>query len=492
MGKKPIRLTRAVVLSTAAFVGSCSLIGGLTGLPATAATPTAGPAVSSTIEVAADSNTARAATGALEAGTSYDQFIVSYKDSARSATKQDRVRSMGPAAQEAGVTVKEVRPTATGGHVVKTNEKLSTSEAKQFMLDAAQTGSVESIEPDAMMTIAATPNDSRYGEQWDFHGSNGMRTPNAWNYSTGSGSVVAVLDTGITNHSDLNANVLSGYDFVSDASAARDGNGRDSNPADEGDWVNPGECGSSYGSNSSWHGTHVAGTVAAMTDNSKGVAGVAPTAKVVPVRVLARCGGSLSDISDAIVWASGGNVSGVPSNPNPADVINMSLGGGGACGYTYQNAINSAVSRGTSVVVAAGNESQNAANSRPANCNNVITVGASNKSGSRAFYSNYGAAVDVTAPGGDTSTRGGGILSTINSGRTTPSGEAYAEFQGTSMAAPHVAGVVALMRANNPNMSPSSVESSLKSGTRSMPGGCTGGCGAGLVDAGKVLSSMGY
>lgn len=220
--------------------------------------------------MAADTNTAQVATGALEAGTSYDQFIVSYKDSARSATKQDRVKSMGPAAKDAGVSVKELRPTATGGHVLKTNEKLSSSEAKQFMLDAAKTGTVESIEPDAMMTISRAPNDSRYGEQWDFHGSNGMRTPTAWNYSTGSGAVVAVLDTGITNHSDLNANVRPGYDFVSDASAARDGNGRDSNPADEGDWVNPGECGSRNGSNSSWHGTHVAGTVAAVTDNKVG------------------------------------------------------------------------------------------------------------------------------------------------------------------------------------------------------------------------------
>ncbi|MDN6332228.1 MAG: peptidase S8, partial [Micrococcaceae bacterium] len=182
MGKKPIRLTRAVVLSTAAFVGSCSLIGGLTGLPATAATPTSGPTVSNTVAVAADANTAQAATGALESGTSYDQFIVSYKDSASSATKQARVNSMGPAAKEAGVSVKELRPTATGGHVLQTNEKLSTAEAKQFMLDAAKTGTIDSIEPDAMMTIAATPNDTHYGQQWDFHGSNGMRTPSAWNY----------------------------------------------------------------------------------------------------------------------------------------------------------------------------------------------------------------------------------------------------------------------------------------------------------------------
>lgn len=491
MGVKPFRLTRAMTLSAAAFMGTCSLVGGAAVLPATAAGP---PAVQVSLEAASaaqpGADQARIAVGALEPGEAYDQFIVTYKDSTRAATKQARVKSLGPAAKQAGVGMKELRPTATGSHVVKADEKMSADEAKQFMLDAAESGTVASIEPDVRMTIALSPDDSRYGEQWDFTGSNGMRTPSAWNYSTGSGAVVAVLDTGITSHSDLNANVLPGYDFVSDSGAARDGTGRDSNPADRGDWYNAGECGSSSGSNSSWHGTHVAGTVAAVTGNGKGVAGVAPNAQVVPVRVLAKCGGMLSDIADAIVWASGGAVSGIPSNPNPADVINMSLGGGGACGYTYQNAINSAVSRGTSVVVAAGNAQQNAANSRPANCDNVITVAASDKSGGMSWYSNYGSPVDVTAPGGDTSSAGGGILSTLNSGRTTPGAEAYAEYQGTSMASPHVAGVVALMRSENPYMSPSSVEYWLKDGTRALPGGCSLGCGAGLLDAGKVLATV--
>src|SRR5690606_7514122 len=133
-----------------------------------------------------------------------------------------------------------------------------------------------------------------------------------------------------------------------------------------------GECGGGYppqDSGSSWHGTHVAGTIAAVTNNGIGVAGVAYNAKVVPVRVLGKCGGLTSDIADAIVWASGGSVTGVPSNPYPADVINMSLGGGGSCSSTTQAAINTARSNGTVVVVAAGNENTNASNSNPANCN---------------------------------------------------------------------------------------------------------------------------
>ncbi|KAG0750931.1 hypothetical protein G6F24_014800 [Rhizopus arrhizus] len=163
---------------------------------------------------------------------------------------------------------------------------------------------------------------------------------------------------------------------------ARDGGGRDSNPNDEGDWYGANECGPGIpASNSSWHGTHVAGTVAAVTNNSTGVAGTAFNAKVVPVRVLGKCGGYTSDIADAIVWASGGTVSGVPANANPAEVINLSLGGGGSCSATYQNAINGAVGRGTTVVVAAGNSNTNVSSSVPANCANVIAVAATTSAG---------------------------------------------------------------------------------------------------------------
>src|SRR5690606_32261732 len=185
-----------------------------------------------------------------------------------------------------------------------------------------------------------------------------------WDLATGSGVVVAVLDTGSTSHSDLNANTIAGYDILNDATDDGDGNGRDSNPADPGDY---------YGGNgSSWHGTHVAGTVAARTNNGVGVAGTAINTKIEQVRVLDRGCGYTSDIADGIIWASGGSVPGVPANPNPAEVINLSLGGQGSCGSTTQNAINGAVSRGTTVVVAAGNSNMNVSNFTPANCNNVI------------------------------------------------------------------------------------------------------------------------
>jgi serine protease len=421
------------------------------------------------------------------AGQQYSQFIVQFKDRAASDAAA-RARAVTPAAQRAGTSAAEVRGLATGATLIALGRALSDVEARSFMKDLAATGVVDYVEPDALMKATLTPDDPRYGEQWDFTGANGMRIPGAWDTSTGNGAVVAVLDTGITSHPDLNANVVGGYDFVSDATAARDGNGRDANPQDEGDWYAAGECGQTKAANSSWHGTHVAGTVAAVTGNATGVAGVAPNAKVVPVRVLAKCGGLLSDIADAIVWASGGAVTGIPANPNPARVINMSLGGAGTCGTTYQNAINAAVNRGTTMVVAAGNESQNAANSRPANCSNVVAVGASDPNGGLSYYSNYGSTVDLTAPGGDVRTAGGGILSTLNTGTTTPAAAGYAFYQGTSMATPHVAGLAALMTAAKPALTPSQVESTLKQGTRPMPAGCSLGCGAGLSDATATMA----
>ncbi len=305
------------------------------------------------------------------------------------------------------------------------------------MRQLAADPNVASVEIDQRMTIALTPNDPSLSNQWAFGTTTaGINVRPAWEQATGTGVVVAVIDTGITSHPDLNANILQGYDFVSDADMARDGNGRDSNPADQGDWIEANGCYSgSPATHSSWHGTHVAGTIAVVTNNSTGLAGTAFNAKILPVRALGRCGGYTSGIVDAITWASGGTVSGVPANTTPAEVINMSLGGSGACSTTYQNAINAAVGRGTTVVVAAGNRSVNVSTSSPANCANVIAVAATTSSRPKASYSNYGSGIDISAPGSS-------ILSTLNDGTTTPGN---ARYDGTSMAAPHVAGVAALV-----------------------------------------------
>ena len=426
-----------------------------------------------------------------------DRMIVKYKDASASAKgvarvpvmAQTRVDKLKRAGQQFGLLMRATHSTATGANVVHLGKKMSLADVEALAADlAARDPDVEYAEPDRMMVKMLTPNDTRYGEQWHyFESTGGLRANTAWDLSTGVGVNVAVIDTGYRPHADLSGQFVGGYDFITDVAIAADGNGRDSDAQDNGDSVVAGQCGAgSAASGSSWHGTHVAGTIAARTGNGAGVAGVAYGSKIVPVRVLGKCGGYTSDIADAIIWSSGGAVTGVPANAYPARVINMSLGGGGACDVTTQNAINSARSRGAVVVVAAGNENQNASNSNPANCAGVVTVAATNRSGGRAYYSNYGTVVDVAAPGGDTSVAGGGILSTLNTGTTTPGADNYAFYQGTSMATPHVAGVVALMLAKTPSLTVDQVESTLKSTSRAFPATCSG-CGAGIVDAFKAV-----
>ncbi|HWP94712.1 MAG TPA: S8 family peptidase [Gammaproteobacteria bacterium] len=421
------------------------------------------------------------------------RLIVKFKDdgtmnaSKREARLQQAMAKVGA---ELGVKLEKVRTLGTGAELIKVQGGRADmmALARRFAADP----NVEYAEEDRLLKPLLTPNDTRYNEQWHYYESTaGIRLPTAWDITNGSGVYVAVLDTGYRPHADLAANIVGGYDMISDTFVANDGNGRDSDAQDPGDWVAANECGGTHSAqNSSWHGTHVAGTVAAVTNNASGVAGVAYGAKVVPVRVLGKCGGYTSDIADGIIWASGGSVSGVPANPYPAKVINMSLGGSGACDSTTQAAINSARSRGTTVVVAAGNENTNASNSSPANCSGVVTVAAVNRSGGRAYYSNYGTVVDVAAPGGDVrSSASNGILSTLNTGTTTPGSDSYAFYQGTSMATPHVAGVAALLYARKSTATPDEIENTLKSTARAFPASCSG-CGTGIVDATAALNAI--
>lgn len=421
----------------------------------------------------------------LQSSSEHDRFIVKYRDgseahasrAALEARLRQAARALPAHASQRALSIEHLRRIATGAEVVRTSRKLDRVEAESLMRQLAADPSVEYVEVDQLMQAILTPNDTRYGEQWGyFEATGGIKANEAWDVSTGTGVVVAVLDTGSTSHSDLNSNTIAGYDMISDSTVAGDGNGRDSDPSDPGDYY--------QGQNSSWHGTHVAGTVAAITNNAKGVAGTAFGARVQHVRVLGRGGGYTSDIADGIAWASGGSVSGVPANANPAEVINMSLGGSGSCSSTYQNAINGAVNRGTTVVVAAGNSNVNVSNSVPANCSNVIAVAATDRNGARASFSNYGTGIDVSAPGV-------GILSTLNSGTTSPGSESYASYNGTSMAAPHVAGVVALMQAHATTpKTPAEIESLLKSTARALPGSCSGGCGAGIVNAKAAVDAV--
>jgi serine protease len=312
--------------------------------------------------------------------------------------------------------------------------------------------------------------------------------------------VVAVIDTGRTGHPDLNARWVGGWDFVSGDrngfATANDGDGRDADPSDPGDACDAGGVGRA----SSWHGTSVAGIVAATADNSIGIAGAAPEASVLPIRALGRCGGRLSDALDAMLWAAGIPVPGIPDNPHPARVLNLSLGGAfdESCSMdtsiSVQAAIDAIVARDVLVVAAAGNDGETAgypatgAIGMPANCRGVVAVAAHTRAGDLASYSNFGAAVALTAPGGGCGRSAGdcttplspcpvteapcGIVTTSNSGADAPSDPAYSEhFVGTSGAAPHAAAAAALLFAVRPTASAGDVAAALGNGARPWPDG---------------------
>ncbi|WP_213999065.1 S8 family peptidase [Arsukibacterium sp.] len=439
------------------------------------------------------------------------RFIIKYKESATDGMTEALPASVGQQRKAEIMQRRAERLSSRGGEnmryvrqmaldkraVFRAERQLSKKETQRMLSLLAQDDEVELVEEDLILRASYTPNDTQYNNQWHYYeATGGLRAPAAWDNATGQGVVVAVLDTGYRPHVDLNANLLPGYDMISDAFIGNDGNGRDSDARDPGDWVDTGECGNGYPPSfqgSSWHGTHVAGTIAAVSNNNSGVAGVAFNAKVVPVRVLGKCGGYTSDIADGIIWAAGGSVSGVPANPNPASVINMSLGGGGACNSATQSAINVARNNGAVVVVASGNDNDNANNYNPGNCAGVVNVAATGRNGGRAYYSNYGSSIDVAAPGGamNSANDSNGVLSTYNTGTTTPGSDSYGYSQGTSMAAPHVAGVAALIKQAKPAATPDEVESILKSTARSFPATCSS-CGTGIVDANAaVLAAQG-
>ncbi len=408
------------------------------------------------------------ATG-LASGEPVDGFIVTYQEG--SASKRDKAamqRSLDRAAvntfgRAKATTLRHERTLGVGAELVVVDRKLDRVDAEAMMRQIAADPDVVAVEANIRLYPTLTPNDTFYNLQYGFqNGVGGSNANLAWDTGfRGAGKIVAVIDTGYRPHVDLNANIINGYDFISNIATANDGNGRDSSALDPGDWSTAGQCfAGSPASNSSWHGTHVAGTVAAVTNNAAGVAGMAFNARVLAIRALGRCGGTLADIADAVTWASGGTVAGVPAvGANKASVINMSLGGGGSCaGSVMQTAISGAISRGTTVVVAAGNNNANVSGFTPASCTGagLIVVGATDSAGAKASFSNYGTGVDVSAPGVQ-------IASTLNAGTTVPGADNYVYYSGTSMASPHVAGLVAMMQSKpSVDCTPSACETLIK------------------------------
>ena len=219
------------------------------------------------------------------------------------------------------------------------------------------------------------------------------------------------------------------------------------------------------------------------------MAGVAPDARIVPVRALGRCGGNSANIIDAITWASGGKVNGAPVNKNPAQIINMSMGGSRTCPRFYQKVINAAVARGAIIVAAAGNNNEDARNAAPASCENVITVGATTNTGARSSFSNYGDTVEISAPGGEIKSHTG-ILSATDESPTAPRTANYASMVGTSQAAPHVSGTIALMLASNPDLKTAEIVTILQNTASPMAKCDRYACGAGIVNAASAVAQV--
>ncbi len=431
-----------------------------------------------------------------------DQLIIKFQETARmNLAGADQTEEMSRLSGVAGVELAYFHPMSGEAHVLKLPAALPEAEVAAMAARLSALPEVAYAEPDAIMQpLVTTPNDPQFPNQWHYKaptaGTYGINAPAAWDVTTGSASVVvAVIDTGILNHADLSGRTVPGYDFIIDTFVSNDGDGRDPDPSDPGDWITTNECGFPHSAqNSSWHGTHVAGTIGAASNNSLGVAGINWNSKILPVRVLGKCGGYVSDIAEGMRWAAGLAVSGVPANANPAKVLNLSLGGSGACGSTYQDAINAIVAAGSTVVVAAGNDNANAINFRPANCNQVVTVASTDRDGDRAYYSNFGSVVEISAPGGETnSIPANGVLSTLNTGTTVPVADAYAYYQGTSMAAPHVAGVASLLYSRNPNLTPVQVTHILTTTVTAFPGGSTCNtsiCGTGILNAANAVNGV--
>jgi serine protease len=411
----------------------------------------------------------------------------------------------------AGTVLTHYRFMSSDGHVIKLPQRMTLTEAAAVARKLSADPGVEYAEPDQRMFPLLFPNDPLYANQWHYKSPTsdgepgGVNLPGAWDITTGSSSiVVAVVDTGIRpNHEDIAGRTVTGYNFISDAPAAGNGIGRSTDPSDLGDWITQAEHDSGHFAgcpvtNSSWHGTHVSGTIGASTNNGIGVAGINWTSRILPVRALGKCGGLTSDIIDGANWAAGLPVPGVPANSNPAKVLNMSFGDTGACSAIWQATINNIIAAGATVVVAAGNSNTDAVNFSPANCNGVISVAAINRNGGRTFYSNFGTIVKIAAPGGDTRAAvANGVLSTLNSGTTipvaSPGGDIYQYNQGTSMAAPHVAGIASLILSINPNLTPAQILLRIQSTARAFPTGTgsdctTSTCGSGIINAAAAVN----
>jgi serine protease len=403
-----------------------------------------------------------------------DQIIVKWRDGA--AASGTRMQKLGATS---GMRMQRKQQLAAGTDVLQLDRALGAAEMNALLERLAADPDIEDAVADQRRFPHAVPADPLFADQWYFQNTeiSATHAQLAWDVTVGSNStVVAVIDTGVRfEHPDLlrlsqAGKLLDGFDFVSQTPFANDGDGRDANASDPGDFVTAAEtlqapftaCDET---SSSWHGTRVSSLIAALTDNAEGIAGTGWNTLVLPVRVLGKCGGTDSDIIAGMRWAAGIAVPNAPPNPNPAQVINLSLGGAGACTFAYQSAVNEIIARGVLIVASVGNDGGEV--SAPANCPGVLGVTGIRHAGTKVGFSSLGPGAGIGAPGGNcvnlTITPSTPCLFPItaatNTGTTTPGASAYTDHVaninvGTSFSAPLVAGAAALMHALNSRLTP--------------------------------------
>lgn len=415
--------------------------------------------------------------------------IVKMRSGDAAAQKAADPAERGPAlAKRTGLALKlgrEISSTMLAAQV-----ELGDASAEESLRRLRADPQVEYVAPNHRRYPHLNPNDPLMAGQWylQFTQASSTNATAAWDVEVGtSGVVVAVLDTGVLydhpdlGRGDLGGKLLPGFDFVSNVSHANDGDGRDANPSDPGDWVNDSDRGTSAFTKceitgSSWHGTRVAGVISARTNNGAGVSGLSWNSMILPVRVLGKCGGTDADILAGMRWAAGLPVSGAPVNPTPARVLNLSLGSTSPCEPSYREVIQELTALKVLVVISAGNEGTVV--SSPANCPGVAAVAAIRHAGSKVGFSNLGPEVAIAAPGGNCVNINGGpclfsLDTTSNSGTTTPGSHIFTDQTnsnlGTSFSAPIVSGIAALMLSRNFNLSTAELLERLREGARPFP-----------------------
>lgn len=466
---------------------------------------------------------------------------------------------MAGMAQRRGLALRAHRALTDRTQVVLAKGIDSEALARRLSADPDVESAIVDLRVRALATVPGDPLYAAGGTAGPAAGQWYLKTPNstirsaidattAWDFTRGNARVVvAVVDTGVRfEHPDLGrvangGKLLDGYDFVSNSDGVDIDStlGRDADASDPGDWITyqedntagnyyhcttPDAMGNYQGSDSAWHGTQVAGILGALTNNSVGMAGAGWNTVVLPVRALGKCGGFVSDVVAGMRWAAGLAVPGVATNPNPAKIINLSLGTTGACG-AYQDAVDAVTAAGAVVVAAAGNTNGHAVGA-PANCTGVIAVGGLRHTGTKVGFSDLGSEVSISAPGGNCVNSGGAclypLLSTTNTGLQGPGSSTYTDGLnrvtiGTSFSAPLVSATAALIRTVYPGASPTQVRALIRSSARPFPttggepgsvqctapqvdglgnpidqGECyctTSTCGAGMLDMGAAVQA---